>query len=281
MSDHLQITLIRGSLESASSGLAAIKAVVDAILMTTDPEIATILAAVDTEVATALANQASIEGKVDTVDTVVDGIQTDLSNATDGLGALKALIDAAQADITTALANQASIEGKVDTVDTVVDGIQTDLDNGTDGLGALKALIDTAQADITTNKARTKVLIGETMVFPSAAAPVTATDKDDGGTTPWASGGWVELVADSGADQIVLENVLISAITGGPDDFEVDIGYGAAASETKVAAIAFNSTGSYIGRSPVIAANQRIAARIRSAQSDGNTADIKAQFRSL
>lgn len=31
---------------------------------------------------------------VTTVDTVVDGIQTDLSNATDGLGALKALIDA-------------------------------------------------------------------------------------------------------------------------------------------------------------------------------------------
>lgn len=34
------------------------------------------------------------DGKLDTVDTVVDGIQTDLSNATDGLGALKALIDA-------------------------------------------------------------------------------------------------------------------------------------------------------------------------------------------
>ena len=57
-----------------------------------------------------------------TIDTVVDGIQTDLSNGTDGLGALKTLID---------------------TVDVVVDGIQTDLDNGTDGLGALKALIDT------------------------------------------------------------------------------------------------------------------------------------------
>ena len=46
-----------------------------------------------------------------TVDTVVDGIQTDLSNATDGLGALKALID---------------------TVDTVVDAILAD--TGTDGV---------------------------------------------------------------------------------------------------------------------------------------------------
>jgi len=39
----------------------------------------------------------SVESKVDTVDTVVDGIQADLSNATDGLGALKLLIDAVDA----------------------------------------------------------------------------------------------------------------------------------------------------------------------------------------
>lgn len=36
---------------------------------------------------------ATTDGLVTTVDTVVDGIQTDLSNGTDGLGALKALID--------------------------------------------------------------------------------------------------------------------------------------------------------------------------------------------
>lgn len=76
------------------------------------------------------------DGKLDTADTAVDGIQTDLSNATDGLGALKALIDANQTDLT-------NIESKIDTADTVVDGIQTDLSNATDGLGALKALIDT------------------------------------------------------------------------------------------------------------------------------------------
>jgi len=46
------------------------------------------------------------DGKLDTCDTVCDGIQTDLSNATDGLGALKALIDAlhnlSAANVTTA-----------------------------------------------------------------------------------------------------------------------------------------------------------------------------------
>ena len=74
-------------------------------------------------------NVDSIGDAVATVDTVVDGIQTDLDNATDGLGALKIEIDAN--------------ETKIDTVDTVVDGIQTDLSNGTDGLGALKTLINT------------------------------------------------------------------------------------------------------------------------------------------
>lgn len=68
---------------------------------------------------------------VATVDTVVDGIQTDLSNATDGLGALKALIDAAN----------------------------TDLSNGTDGLGALKALIDTANTAVAAIKVKSDQLV--------------------------------------------------------------------------------------------------------------------------
>jgi len=40
----------------------------------------------------------TIPGTITTVDTVVDGIQTDLSNATDGLGALKTLIDAVKTE---------------------------------------------------------------------------------------------------------------------------------------------------------------------------------------
>jgi hypothetical protein len=114
------------------------------------------------------------ETKQDTIDTVVDGIQTDLSNGTDGLGALLAacatvtghateakqdIIDGVVDNIltdtgTTIPALLATIDDFIDTeiqtlitnlatVDTVVDGIQTDLSNATDGLGALKALIDT------------------------------------------------------------------------------------------------------------------------------------------
>lgn len=63
-------------------------------------------------------NTLANEAKQDIIDTVVDGIQTDLSNATDGLGALKALID---------------------TLDTVADAIKAVTDVLPDG-GALDDL---------------------------------------------------------------------------------------------------------------------------------------------
>lgn len=81
---------------------------------------------------------------LDAIDTVVDGIQTDLSNATDGLGALKALIDTIDGIVDDILTDTGTtLDALITTIDTVVDGIQTDLNNVTDGLGALKALIDT------------------------------------------------------------------------------------------------------------------------------------------
>jgi len=106
-----------------------------------------------------------IPALVTTVDTVVDGIQTDLNNATDGLGALKTEIDANETKIDaikaeTALivadtnelqtddtpAALAAIDAKIDILDTVADGIQTDLDNGADGLGAIKTAVDAIAA---------------------------------------------------------------------------------------------------------------------------------------
>jgi|GEM_PF-2012862 len=54
----------------------------------------------------------------------------DLANATDGLTALKTVLDLAATAANLAI------------VDTVVDGIQTDLSNGTDGLGAIKTSVD-------------------------------------------------------------------------------------------------------------------------------------------
>lgn len=75
----------------------------------------------DSGALTSLATAANLS----TVDTVVDGIQTDLSNATDGLGALKSLID--------------TLTGNVATVDTVVDAVKAITDNLPDS-GALTSI---------------------------------------------------------------------------------------------------------------------------------------------
>ena len=87
--------------------------------------------------------QTDIEGKVDTVDTVADGIQTDLSNATDGLGALKALID--------------TVDGVVDTILVDTNELQTDWADG----GRLDLLIDGILLDTgTTLDALVKRILG-------------------------------------------------------------------------------------------------------------------------
>lgn len=72
-------------------------------------------AAVNTEVDTAISDAAlATAANLATVDTVVDGIQADLSNGTDGLGALKSLIDAVDAVVELILADTADMQPKVD-----------------------------------------------------------------------------------------------------------------------------------------------------------------------
>ena len=94
-----------------------------------------------------------------TTNTVVDGIQTDLSNATDGLGALKALIDT----------------------------VNTDLSNGTDGLGALKTLID-ALNDPTVAAIADAIWDEELTVGHTAADSAGAKLNAAGGAAdPWAT----------------------------------------------------------------------------------------------
>lgn len=73
----------------AAVGLAS--ANLDTQLSTLDTNVDAIL--VDTGT-TLPATLSTIDGKVDTVDTVVDGIQADLDNGTDGLGAIKTAVDA-------------------------------------------------------------------------------------------------------------------------------------------------------------------------------------------
>jgi hypothetical protein len=81
----------------------------------------------------------NVNAPMDTVDTVVDGIQTDLDNATDGLGALKALIDAlnnvSTTDLATALTNyDAPTKAEMDAVHATTDALISALNNATQGL---------------------------------------------------------------------------------------------------------------------------------------------------
>lgn len=70
-----------------------------------------------------------------------------MSNGTDGLGALKTLIDTVNTDLSNGTDGLGALK-------TLIDTVNTDLSNGTDGLGALKTLIDalndTSAADILT-----------------------------------------------------------------------------------------------------------------------------------
>ena len=69
----------------------------------------------------------------------------DLANGTDGLGALKTLIDTVNTDLSNGTDGLGALK-------TLIDTVNTDLSNGTDGLGALKTLIDAVNCD--TNERR-------------------------------------------------------------------------------------------------------------------------------
>ena len=90
-----------------------------------------------------------------TLDTVCDGIQTDLSNGTDGLGALKALID--------------TVDGIVDAIliDTAAIDTLTKAAGGGD-LAAIKAQVD-AVLDLTRDSGVVSVTSAETTLFEDAS----------------------------------------------------------------------------------------------------------------
>ena len=99
---------------------------------------------------TALATAANLA----TVDTVVDGIQTDLSNATDGLGAIKTAVDSRMAE-----ASINTTAGAVDNV-TLVATTTTNTDmRGTDN-AATAASLATAQTDLDTITDTDGVILG-------------------------------------------------------------------------------------------------------------------------
>lgn len=91
------------------------------------------------------------------IDSVVDGIQTDLSNGIDGLGALSTDIAAVKSETTLIL--------------TDTNAVIVDLDNGTDGLGALST-------DIAAVKAETVLIVADTGELQADDIPGTLATMD-------------------------------------------------------------------------------------------------------
>lgn len=121
-------------------------------------------------------------------------------------------------------------------------------------------------------------------VYPVGADPVTVTDKNDVGVTPWGHGTIVEIIpADTITVKFDIHWVLISDISA-PDDYELKLYKGAAASEELIATIAFarSSNFSQEGSQPIqvapIPANTRISASLASGDSDGASCKIKLYY---
>jgi len=162
-----------------------------------------------------------------TVDTVVDGIQTDLSNATDGLGALKTLIDTVDTNVDAVLVDTGTtLPATLATIDGIVDSILLDTaEIGTAGAGltdlggmstTMKAQVnteaDTALTDYdpptnTEMEARTPTAAQLLYMTRHAATakPVTFT----GGTTTTAILGNVDGSAASSTDDVYNSRLLV------------------------------------------------------------------------
>ena len=99
------VTDNNGHLESATYGLAALKALLDAIPTSSDiatavegSQVGTDAAAAKDAVEDGTSGTAAIKALIDTVDTVADSIKSDIEDGTSGLSALKTLIDALPTD---------------------------------------------------------------------------------------------------------------------------------------------------------------------------------------
>ena len=117
---------------------------------------------------------------ITTVDTVVDGIQTDLSNGTDGLGAIKAETALIVADTNELQTDD--VPGLIATVDGIVDSILLDTaEIGTAGAGLTNITINAASVDAVWDED----IVAAHTTADTAGAKLAAAG---GAADPWATG---------------------------------------------------------------------------------------------
>ncbi len=210
---RIPAALVSGRMSSdavAISGSTTAADNVEANISNLDHSVATVDGNVDTlltRITAAIATKAEMdtahgllatEAKQDTMDTVVDGIQTDLNNGTDGLGALKTLIDAlpstadvnAQCDAsieTYKLDHLIAVADADDPVDNSIiakmaasDGDWSGFDNSTDSLEAVR---DRGDADWSSGAAANPNMLLEaevaTVNTQTSFTLASGSDEDD------------------------------------------------------------------------------------------------------
>ena len=152
----------------------------------------------DSGALTSLATAANLT----TVDTVVDGIQTDLSNATDGLGALKTLID--------------NVQTKANAIEVDTQDLQTQIGTAGAGLTDLGGMSTTMKAQVNTEadtaltdydpptnaemEARTPTAAQLAYITANAATALPVTFTTSGGSTTAAVLNQVDSASASATD---------------------------------------------------------------------------------
>lgn len=123
-----------------------------------------------------------------TVDTVVDGIQTDLSNGTDGLGALKTLIDLVKA-VTDVLPDSGALTSlaQAAVLGALADSAATGAPTSADTIMAYmkQAINSTSRKNVAQPDIPLLMVLASDHVTPAVGLTVTATRSLDGGT--WAA----------------------------------------------------------------------------------------------
>ena len=196
------------------------------------------LAAIKTDTAATLVDTGStIPTEIAAIDTVVNSIQTDLSNGTDGLGAIKADTAAILEDTGT------SIPSTIATLDTAVDGIQADLSNATDGLGAIKTETAAIKSETSTIKSDTgSILIDTGTTIPATlGTPVGADISADIATVDTV----VDGIAADAQSILVDTGTTIPATLGTPvgANLSSDIATNKTDLDSLIAAIITNAVG--------------------------------------
>ena len=166
--------IITGNVGSVVNNLTGLPTVTDN---------STTLTNINAEVDTAISDAAlATAANLATVDTVVDGIQSDLDNGTDGLGAIKTAVDA----VPTAVENRTEMDSNSTQLAAIVEDTGTTLDTIVDNLNlgiiygaAQTGTLSTTQATTDLTGYADDQLIGRILTWTSGACGGEQTDITD------------------------------------------------------------------------------------------------------